>query len=239
MKMKNIRLYYHIFINLILLSAYTSFHSLAVVVDSSKVIVRKPQESQINAFRKLKDYQYGTEQVNYVENWWSRLLRQLFEWFSKNFSGVGNPNFWKGVAYFFVASVVVFIILKLIGVNFDGLFKKKSKYDIPYETIEENIHQINFNEAISEAVAQKNYRLAVRLYYLKALKELSDAGLIHWQINKTNQSYVYELQSSTLKTSFNQVTRQFEYTWYGDFPIDEEHFVEIREDFLKFSNQII
>ena len=239
MKMKNIRLYYHICINLILLSAYTSFHSLAVFVDSSKVIVRKPQESQINAFRKLKDYQYGTEQVNYVETWWRRLLRQFFEWLSGSLSGVGNPYFWKGLAYFFIASVVVFVILKLIGVNFDGLFSKKSKYDIPYETIEENIHQINFNEAITDAVAQKNYRLAVRLYYLKALKELSDAGLIHWQINKTNQSYVYELQSSTLKTSFNQVTRQFEYTWYGDFPIDEEHFVEIREDFLNFSNQII
>ena len=233
--MKNIRLYYHIFINLIFLSAFFGFNTFA---DSTKVIVRKPSESLLSAFKKLKDYQYGTEQVNYVDTWWRRFLRELFEWFSERFSAVGNPDMWKAVAYFFVAVVIVFIILKLIGVDFDGLFKKKSKYNIPYQTVQEDIHQIDFNEAIAEAVLQKNFRLAVRLYYLKALKELSDAGLIHWQINKTNQSYVYELQSSQLNASFNQVTRQFEYTWYGDFPIDEAHFLEIRDSFLTFSNQI-
>lgn len=235
MKMKNIRLYYLTSINLILLTALLGTNTLA---DSTKVIVRKPSESQMSAFKKLKDYQYGTEQVNYVDTWWRRFLRELFDWFSERFSGVGNPDMWKTFAYFFVAVVIVFVILKLMGVDFDGLFKKKSKYNIPYQTIQENIHQIDFNDAIADAVLQKNYRLAVRLYYLKALKELNDAGLIHWQINKTNQSYVYELQSSKLKSSFNQVTRQFEYTWYGDFPIDEAHFFEIRDSFLTFSNQI-
>lgn len=233
--MKNIRLYYFACINLILL---TTFNGAGVLADSTKVIVRKPTESQLSTFKKQRDYQYGTEQINYVETWWRRLLRQFYEWFSERFSGISNPTIWKTLAYIFIASVIVFIVLKLIGVDFDGLFKRKSKYNIPYQTIDENIHAIDFNEAITDAVLQKNYRVAVRLYYLKSLKELSDAGLIQWQINKTNQSYVYELQSSKLNSSFSQVTQQFEYTWYGDFPIDEAHFIEIRESFLTFSKQI-
>lgn len=236
---KNIKWYYRIILHFAALAIFQYHSTFATTLDSTKVIVRKPTESQMNAFKKLKEYQYGTEKIDYVETWWRRLLREFYEWFSTSFSGVGSPELWKSIAYLFVAIVVVFVILKLIGVDFDGLFKKKNVYTIPYETIEENIHQIDFNGAIAEAVLQKNYRLAVRLYYLKALKELSDAGFINWQINKTNQSYVYELQSSKLNAGFHQVTRQFEYTWYGDFPIDEELFLEIRDSFLTFSNQII
>jgi Domain of unknown function (DUF4129) len=210
-----------------------------VAQDSTKVQVRKPNDTQIVALRKLRDYQYGTEQVSHVETWWKRLLRAFFKWFSEAFSGAGNPTFWKYFAYLFVAFVVVFVSLKLIGVNFEGFLGKKTNNTIPYETIVEDIHQIDFNQSIVEAIEQKNYRLAVRLYYLKTLKELSDSGLIHWQINKTNQSYVYELEASNLDKAFEQVTRQFEYTWYGDFPIDEQHFFQIRGEFLKFSNQII
>lgn len=222
---------------LLFLFAESGFSLMAQ--DSTTVQVRKPNESQIAAYRKLTDYQYETVQNNHIETWWERQVRAFFKWFSEAFSGVGNPTFWKIFAYCFVAVVIVFVTLKLIGVDFEGFFSKKTNNTIPYETFVENIHQIDFAEAITASIQQKDYRLAVRLYYLKTLKELSDNGFIDWQINKTNQSYVYELQDSHLNKAFERVTRQFEYIWYGDFPIDEQSFVQVRDEFLIFSNQII
>ena len=210
-----------------------------VAQDSTAIQVRKPNKSEIVAFQKSIDYQYETVQNNHIETWWERQLRAFAKWFSEAFSGVGNPTFWKIFAYCFVAAVIVFVTLKLMGVDIESFFSKQASTNIPYETLVENIHQINFTEAITDAIQQKDYRLAVRLHYLKTLKELSDNGLIDWQINKTNQSYVYEIQDSQLKKTFERVTRQFEYIWYGDFPIDEQAFLQVREEFLIFSNQII
>ena len=209
-----------------------------VAQDSAKIAVRKPLESKMTALKKSKDYQYGVQESQVLDTWWRRLLRRFFNWFGSLFTGVGNPTFWKTVAYVFIASVVVYVTLKLMGVNFSGLYRKKNNNEIPYETLGENIHVIDFTESIAEAITQKNYRLAVRLYYLKALKELTDREMIDWRINKTNRSYVYELNSPTLRPDFEQITRQFEYAWYGDFPVDEAQFLSIKNQFLTFSNSI-
>ena len=206
--------------------------------DSSKITVRKPLESKMMALRKLKDYQYTAQQSQVIDTWWKRLLRRFFNWFNSLFTGVGNPAFWKTAAYVFIASVIVFVTLKLLGVDFSGLYRKKNNNEIPYETLGENIHSIDFADAIAEAIAQKNYRLAVRLYYLKALKELTDREMIDWRINKTNRSYVYELNSPTLRPDFERITLQFEYAWYGDFPVDETQFLNIKNQFLTFSEEV-
>ena len=206
--------------------------------NSSKIIIRKPLESKMTALRKLKDYQYAVQESQVLDTWWKRLLRRFFNWFNSLFTGVGNPTLWKTAAYVFIASVVVYITLKLMGVDFSGLYRKKSNNEIPYETLGENIHAIDFVDSIAEAINQKNYRLAIRLYYLKALKELTDREMIDWRINKTNRSYVYELNSPTLRPDFERITLQFEYAWYGDFPVDETQFLNIKNQFLTFSDSI-
>jgi Domain of unknown function (DUF4129) len=206
--------------------------------DSSKITVRKPLESKMTALRKLKDYQYTVQESQVIDTWWKRLLRRFFNWFGSLFTGVGNPTFWKTAAYVFIASVIVYVTLKLMGVDFSGLYRKKNNNEIPYETLGENIHTIDFADSIAEAITQKNYRLAVRLYYLKALKELTDREMIDWKINKTNRSYVYELNSPTLRPDFERITLQFEYAWYGDFPVDETQFINIKNQFLTFSDSV-
>ena len=207
--------------------------------DSSTITIRKPAESKMTAFRKLKDYQYTVQESQVIDTWWKRLLRRFFNWFGSLFTGVGNPTFWKTAAYIFVASVIVYVTLKLMGVDFSGLYRKKDNNEIPYETLGENIHAIDFADSIAEAIAQKNYRLAIRLYYLKALKELTDREMIDWRINKTNRSYVYELNSPTLRPDFERITLQFEYAWYGDFPVDETQFLNIKNQFLTFSDSLL
>lgn len=210
-----------------------------LVQDSSKITVRKPLESKMAAFRKLKDYQYTIQESQIIDTWWKRLLRRFFNWFANFFTGAGNPTFWKTIAYAFITSVIVYVTLKLMGVDFSGLYRKKTNNQIPYETLGENIHAIDFTDSIAEAITQTNYRLAVRLYYLKTLKELTDREMIDWKINKTNRSYVYELNSPTLRPDFERITLQFEYAWYGDFPVDETQFLNIKNQFLTFSDSLL
>lgn len=107
--------------------------------------------------------------------------------------------------------------------------------ELAYENLAENIHEINFDTAIDEAVGQRNFRLAVRLLYLKTIKQLTDAGRIAYKPEKTNRQYVYELANSPLQTDFERLTSQFEFVWYGDFPVDEAQFSALRTAFVAFN----
>ena len=134
---------------------------------------------------------------------------------------------------------IIFFIFKMAGVDLSFLFRRRSRaVPIPYSESLENIHEINFDNAIEEAINKHNYRLAVRLLYLKCLKQLSDAALIKWQPEKTNNSYLDELANADQKAIFKSLTRRFEYVWYGEFPIDGQTFSRINLQFQEFKSKI-
>ncbi|RZK53770.1 MAG: DUF4129 domain-containing protein [Pedobacter sp.] len=166
-------------------------------------------------------------------------------WFAKLFSGGGKhlPNtafliFLKYAAIVLAVALIVFIVMKIFGLDLKFLTGKSKTVDIPYEESLENIHEIDFEDHLENAINSGNYRLAVRLLYLKTLKHLTDRNLINWQPEKTNQTYVAELGNEVYKTDFAALTLQFEYIWYGDFYIDRDSFEPINQSFTQFNQQL-
>ncbi len=148
-------------------------------------------------------------------------------------SGGGSlfgAGLFKGFAIVFLIAVVVMIILFLIK---DGLpdNKKTEKTAITLENIEENIHETDLERFIREAKEKGDYALAMRLYYLSVIKELSLKKLIKWKRDKTNGEYLRELRGSNFFTEFNEVTNIFERIWYGGGKIDAETFAGLEGKF--------
>src|SRR6202012_2134139 len=145
----------------------------------------------------------------------------------------------KYLIYIGLFAVVVFVVIKSIGIDPVSLFRRGAKkIAIPYSESIEDINAIDFDDELEKAIAQNNYRLAVRLLYLRSLKQLSDLQLIHWQIDKTNSTYVNELADPSQRQVFSLITRQFEYVWYGNFSIDKQAFVNISQLFQDFKQQL-
>ena len=120
-----------------------------------------------------------------------------------------------------------------------NIFSKKPLETIlPYDVLNENIHEIDYDKELQRLVGEGKFRLAVRLLYLRALKKLSDAQIIQWQPDKTNYNYLTEISKPELKNGFSDLTLQFDYIWYGDFPIDADKFEPIKQSFNQFNNQI-
>lgn len=142
--------------------------------------------------------------------------------------------------YFFIGlgvALVLYIVIKAVGVQ--NIFSKKSKETIlPYDVLTENIHEIDYDKELQRLVSEGKYRLAVRLLYLRALKKLNDAEIIEWQPDKTNYNYLMEISKPEIKSDFSRLTLQFDYIWYGDFPIDEQKFDPINQSFNQFNKQI-
>jgi hypothetical protein len=102
---------------------------------------------------------------------------------------------------------------------------------IDLNNIEENLEIAELDPIIKKAIDAKNYPLAIRLYYLAILKELTLSGAITWKKDKTNRIYVQEMQPHPLMETFRQVTTIFERVWYGDSTLDERGFIGIKPSF--------
>jgi cbb3-type cytochrome oxidase subunit 3 len=83
-----------------------------------------------------------------------------------------------------------------------------------------------------KAVQEGDYRLAIRLAYLRNLRRLIDRKLVNPSPEKTNRQYAKELQSSGLSNLFTQTTRVYETVWYGEANPDKQNFERVITGFL-------
>lgn len=201
--------------------------------DRAPMRVRYPTPDHLRDKQTDRNYQYANEAPppeNPLARFWVWLMRKLGSFLASE----AYQNVWQYIILAAIAGTAIYLLMKAEVLGF--LFSKKAQsVDLTYENLAENIHEINFDTAVDEAVGQRNFRLAVRLLYLQTLKHLSDTGRIQYKPDKTNRQYVYELANSSLQPDFESLTRQFEFTWYGDFPIDETQFVTLRTSFTSFN----
>ncbi|MFK7936817.1 MAG: hypothetical protein AB8G22_25110 [Saprospiraceae bacterium] len=137
--------------------------------------------------------------------------------------------------------IIAFLLYKLMGeVNAprDRKIKKGRLSEISLEEIEENIVEADLPDFIEQAIAEENYSLAIRLYYLLIIKELSANNLIQYKKDKTNRSYLSELSGTDFYTNFQQTTQIFERIWYGQDELNKTNFLQIQPAFQQFITSI-
>jgi hypothetical protein len=135
-----------------------------------------------------------------------------------------------------LAGFACFIILYLMNNNI-SIFRKKdislTNEDETYN--QEDIFSIKYIREIEKAAANQNYRLAIRLLFLRLLKDLSDRNIIQYKPDRTNFDYLIQLSSTKYYNDFFRLTRNYEYSWYGKFEVNREGYARIKADFEKFN----
>jgi len=203
--------------------------------------VRRPAAARLQALRGQREFQYREAKPENADSFWGRLLAWLWRQFSWIFDTKGGRVAWDTFFYVLMGALLVFAALKLLQVDITKVFGRAARsLPLAYETGQENIHELNFAEALAQAEAAGNLRLAVRLGYLQLLKQLTDRALIDWQPDKTNQAYLRELEASRppARPAFAELTRQFEYAWYGELPMPLVLYRQVREAQQQFGQQL-
>lgn len=137
-----------------------------------------------------------------------------------------------------IVAFIAFLVIYLSGSSV-GIFRKKN-ISISHEDAEEmpeDIFAINYQKEIDIAATKGNYRLAIRLMFLRLLKNMSERNIINYKQDKTNFDYLSELQTTPYYQPFFRITRNYEYSWYGQFDISENAYHSIRRDFDMFNQQ--
>ena len=110
--------------------------------------------------------------------------------------------------------------------------------EIPLANLDEYIHETDLERFLREALAASNWSLAVRLYFLQTIKQLSEKGVIVWSKEKTNRDYMREMRSHRLGNPFRDATRQYERVWYGNQGISAADFAKLEPEFKALLGEI-
>jgi hypothetical protein len=144
--------------------------------------------------------------------------------------------------FFIIGAVALVGYLVYKFVDGGNVFTRSSRkinadsVELDIEKIEENLQEVELDPHIKKAIAQKQFTIATRLYYLAIIKELSAKNIIVWKKDKTNRTYLAEMRDHSYFKNVKTMTGIYERVWYGDTPIDEPTFMTIQpafQDLLK------
>jgi hypothetical protein len=200
--------------------------------------VRHISNDKLSKYLSDKEFDYNQDYRTSL-SLWDRIKEWINGFFYTHNRGISSKktNFIDDlIIWVVILGGVAFLVYFLSKGDKGSLFTSSKDTQIAYGETVEDLHQMNFDELINDAISKTQYRTAVRYLYLKTLKELSDKGLIKWKPEKTNRDYSIELRPSTYGTLFSQITLLFDYSWYGNADINEGSFNEIRGSFEEFTN---
>jgi hypothetical protein len=187
--------------------------------DSSQVEVRHIDGDALEKLKTDPEMSYGQSPA--AISLWERLQRWFMNFIRDLFSMAASVDWMRTLIIGLAIVLVVFVILRILNVNALNMFYPKTGSPLNHGVLDEDIHTMDFDKLIEDALARNEFRLAVRLLFLHALKLLADHHHITWQPGKTNHDYLEELSARHLKTGFNELNFYFEYVWYGNFTIRE------------------
>lgn len=156
-----------------------------------------------------------------------------------NLSGGGFFNSIFG-AVFWIAAIGLFgyLVYRLFLSNSAVFSRNRKNLSSDIDTgLQEDANEPD--ALLRNAIRSGNYRLAVRYLYLQVLHRLAERKLIEMNANKTNYEYVNEIRKHKFANEFASLTLQYEYVWYGEYPVDERLFEQIQSSFTQFTKNSI
>ncbi|WP_372937502.1 DUF4129 domain-containing protein [Seonamhaeicola sp.] len=243
------KLWLHIiFISIGFLCYPKTYNNAFVASDSLKVDTStqiSPRNfDDLNEIYTGEDYIY--ERTIESSGWWTRFKQWLSDFLKDLFNITNEGQASKAtdiaikIAGVIIFLLVIYFIFKAI-MNKEGSWvfgKSSDKKIIPVTDIENNIHTTNFKKLIENAEKENNYRLAIRYYYLWLLKQLTQAEIIEYDVEKTNSDYQNEISQNQIKKEFAYTSYLYNYIWYGEFNVTPTEFNQAKHAFTKFLKSV-
>jgi hypothetical protein len=158
-----------------------------------------------------------------------------------DYTPIGQQQWFQTLLWLLIIGGFAAAIMWYLAGSNVGLFRRRNKAISSAgddELSTEDIFAINYQKEIDKAEGGGNYRLAIRLMFLRLLKDMAEKNIIQYKQDRTNFDYLLQLHDTGYYDHFFRITRNYEYSWYGQFEVGEEAYSIIRNDFKQFDRQI-
>ncbi len=194
-----------------------------------------------------EDSAFDYSERHQEKNWWQRFKSWLWElwlkfwyWLVGDYQANGFVAFLvRTLPYIIIIGIVVFVGWLFYKLNPGAtFFGTKEKPELFFSEEEEIIRNKDISELMEKALSNRDYRLAIRYYYLLILQKLTEAEIISYESDKTNSEYISEINSEAIKTGFRKATNLYDHVWYGNFDVTETDFSKAQPTFSSLKNLI-
>lgn len=211
---------------------------LSLRADTAAIVHRQFSNAEIQKLKSDPDLNFS-KPPTVAESIWDQFKRWLWDLIAELFQGAAAAKIGSTLAYILGVVLLIYLTMSLLRVNaFRLLFSPGDVKEDNYNVLHENIHEMDFEKMINEAVKGNDFRLATRLIFLNALKTLADKHLLDWDPGKTNRDYLAEIKRSDLKEGFTHLSLYFDYAWYGNFEVSPQIFQRLLSTFHNWKDQV-
>jgi hypothetical protein len=145
----------------------------------------------------------------------------------------------KMLAIVIAASLLIFLIVKLIsGKPIIANNKIKPIQEIDLENPDELPEEDTLDRLLRNALERKDYKTAVRILYLRIIRQMAESNYINWQKDKTNRDYLNEMRQRSHYRSFRDLTLVYEVIWYGDKEIADLDYQRVSQLFSNYQSNL-
>ena len=194
-------------------------------------------EEYLDAYLAQEEFQYTETQREktwldrlklWINDAWSRFWASIF-------GAMDLSGFWA--AFFQLAPYLLVLVLMMLLVWLAMRYGGREHDDKKFALTSLNSDEVllksdNLKALADDAMRGGDYRLALRYRYLLILQLLIQKDLIVWKSSKTNYDYQRELQGTGFQAPFSEVTRIYNFVWYGHFELDAHTFGELEKAFI-------
>ncbi len=143
---------------------------------------------------------------------------------------IDMPNI-SPISPFWSSFILVIVIIGLAALIFflffnqikDNKANKKVNLDID-SIIPTEIPKTELELLLEKALAKEDYREAIRIYFIFIIRGLITKGWIEWEKEKTNISYLREMNGNSYQSDFESTVSVYEIVWYGEREINKEEY---------------
>lgn len=225
---------------------------IAVVPDSSATASNPAIQSYHQAWtfeegfeeEYLSQKAYHYEEVQREKNWFEQVKQRLANAWDRFWAALWDAPVVSGFWHIFSQLAPYFLILVLmallvwLAMKYNSGGSEHRKIGFAKLSPEEILLKSNNLSALAaEAIQNQDFRLALRYRYLLVLQQLIKRKLIVWKSSKTNYDYQKELRETPFQGPFSEVTRVYNFVWYGHFDLDAKTFEDLEPAFNQFEKQ--
>lgn len=147
------------------------------------------------------------------------------------FGNYNNLSFFQWISYLVIVALILFIIYTVFS-HIQPESKIKTEV-LPVE-VPEDINEIESHHEYDKAIAQGDFRMAIRMQYITVLQYLNENKFISWKPDKTNRHYLQELRDIGIYDSFRELSHIYEWVWYGNTTLGADEFYRLDPKFTQF-----
>ena len=201
------------------------------------------QDTALNKVKARKIPDTAMRQLTSADDFWysGLTLKKEKERQASTRESLSEQSWFNSLLWFVIIIGFIIVVIMYLSNSNISLFRQRNRTiesDGEDQLDTDDIFAINYQREIDKAAVAGNYRLAIRLMFLRLLKNLSQKNIIQYKHDRTNFDYLLQLSSTKYYNDFFTITRHYEYSWYGKFEISSDTYSFIKNEFDNFDPAI-